>query len=223
MFLYEKIKDKIIIYKIEPNIAKIKKYQKQSFELCNQNLIYNAISMAPRSEVNCCLYQNNQEIIDWDYLNNSRHKMIPDNRRTVKISLFNNYYNGLLDNYTLRRIKKDKKHYGLMFSNSCLTLYPRSVKNLLGNDLILPDVMLLPDNLYILEAFKRRQFNLIRNDNINEQLRLYSPLIYVDEISVNDLVRISNMGLMRTNVEQAITEMELTTSLVKKKRKIDQR
>ncbi|MBQ8193164.1 MAG: hypothetical protein IJZ46_03735 [Bacilli bacterium] len=216
MFLYENNKEFIDIYKLEPKLEEISKYKKSEVDkIPEEERMWRAITSGNK------LLEGENDIIDYYDLNRtiitfyekSFQYFMKSNNKTKNSELLNSYYTSNSPHKLFKVKNYDKCKYIILLQNE--------YENILNHDreYVMDGIMSVTKSLYLLEALLNRRFDLIGDNDIEEQLRLFN-IVYYGRINTEILQNICGYELLTDSYEEIIDRVNSNKKVLNKVKKI---
>ena len=215
MFLYENNGKFIDVYKLEPKLDKIKEYKMSEMRKIPSNervwmAVTNDCDLRKLEKINISSSYSDLNIrgkrYDFDYF----HLFRPSNNVDKNLQFLEWYYDDEDFIYNLCKIRRDSKY---MYILRLQDEYNLPVFN--ADEYIMDGIMNVTESLYLLEALLQEKFNLIGDNNVTEQLKLFDIQHY-GRINTSVLKNICEYKLLTDSYESIINRTKGNENVVSK-------
>lgn len=224
MYLYEKDDNKIKVYSMEPNIDKIFDYKnKEISKIHLKDRTLKFVTNKPIKNIEKTTYINNLVIDlpkkELEYNKRKFFRTEYHEMRNDRLYIINGIIEGYKervsnDSNIIRVFDYDNKLHMLKYIKYLLVGQEYIKKSEDKNIFELTNVINIPESLYLLEMLCRGNFDMIRDKNVQEQLKLFD-ISYVDEIHVDEFKKAKNYELLQDGYEKIINNAEETNKIFK--------
>lgn len=226
MYIYNINKNILEVYKLNQNRKAITNYKKEQMNLIDEDkqILYtetysgifgetlvfedylNSSSQEPIS-----IEEANKEIPD---RRGNYHKLLPSNMtKEERESLLEEYYLGKLTNCNVIKIKDKTKIRYLLLKNH---KYEKSSTK--PTCKTLKEIIEIPKSLYLLQLLEQGKFQLLNQEDIQEQLSMYTIELF-RTINLYDLENIDLCELSENVYQNAINKSKNTNHILKRIKK----
>lgn len=226
MYIYNINKNILEVYKLNQNKKAITNYKKEQMNLIDEDkqILYtetysgifgetlvfedylNSSSQEPIS-----IEEANKEIPD---RRGNYHKLLPSNMtKEERVSLLEEYYLGKLTNCNVIKIKDKTKIRYLLLKNH---KYEKSSAK--PTCKTLKEIIEIPKSLYLLQLLEQGKFQLLNQEDIQEQLSMYTIELF-RTINLYDLENIDLCELSENVYQNAINKSKNTNHILKRIKK----
>lgn len=222
MFLYDIKGTTLKVYEFKSNKKDLQDYRIEQLSTIPENeriltaeAYTGPFEETPLLELYMCFIEN--VAIPIEYINSKepdscgRYHQIKhiDSISSTEIELLEAYYDGLLNNRKVVRVQDlNKIRYLLLRSNK----YENDPSD--SRHKIMKDIIELPESLYILQLLEQGNFHLIENEDISEQLSLYSIDIF-NEFSLINFAKMDQCGITENIYERALVKSRKDSHILK--------
>lgn len=220
MFLYDRTDNTIDIYEFLANFDDLKQYRKEQIEkiLEDERILKARSRVANYGDSHLLENLQNNSIIPEEQLTKDGIKEFHyldtvNNSELSELTLLK-FFNGSYDDKKIFRIKKSNNDLDYLLLT--IDIYNSTLDD--ANEAVMPNIIKLNKELYLLQMLQQGNYEIIQNEDIKKQLELYS-LIYKKSVDLEEIKKLDSYKITDNLYDKIIKKAEIDKIIFNELRK----